>query len=103
MNDQELEEHRLRMQVLMKEAVAPLLERIDTAEASLAAEREKLAQEHAERLTEARARFKASLMTQLVAGALASNTLDYYSNLPGEIAEAGKITDDILELAGVKP
>jgi hypothetical protein len=100
--DPELEAHRLRMQELMREAIAPLLERMDAAEASLQDARERGEVLDGRRLAEARARFRASLVTELVAGQLASNTFDW-GRTQIEVRYTRELVDTILEACGVTP
>lgn len=100
MGEAALEEHRLRLQALMKEAVAPLLERIDASERradevqarlDVLTDRhrsEDLAR-HETQLVEARKRFRASLAMEAYAFRTVSPT------------EALKMTDALLDAAGM--
>lgn len=61
-----MEAHRERLRAIMKEVVGPLLERVDRAEAKADEWQRKAEAADAERLDEARKRFKASLMSNLM-------------------------------------
>jgi hypothetical protein len=101
MDENELEAHRQRLQQMMRETMAPLLARLDAAEASLAAERQRGAERDAERLREARARFKASLAVELISGQLASNTFDWNVELR-EIDSAIRTVNSVLVRCGLE-
>jgi len=95
----QLEEHRLRLQALMKEAVAPLLERLDLSERNAAEYqaqadelarrlREKRDKEDDARLADARRRFRVSLAAEL--------SCKTYTSAKAALGAA----DDLLEEAG---
>lgn len=110
-SDVPLEEHRVKIAAMMKEAIAPLMAELKASEAKIAEREDRVrateSAGEAERLREARRRYRAGLVLEHLGGRAPYDTADAVwheggqARHPKNLEVAERAVDDVLEACGL--